>query len=104
MSLFGQMKDLYKLQREAKKIQKELSGIEIEATAMGEDIKVVVSGDQKILELSLAESILEKGRKADIEKGLKEAINQAFKEAGKLAAQKSKGMMGDMGINLPGVK
>jgi len=104
MSMFGQMKDLYKLQRQAKKIQRELKNLEIEATAAGGEIKIIMSGEQKILELSIAESLLSPEKRTSLEKGLKTAINEAVKQAQKLAAERSKKMMGDMGLNVPGLK
>ena len=51
MGLFGQAKDMYKLQKEAKRIKKELEKIHIFAESDG--IKVTVAGDQSLVKVEI---------------------------------------------------
>jgi DNA-binding YbaB/EbfC family protein len=93
MGLFGQVGDMYKLQKEAKKIKKELSQIHIFAERDG--IKVTVSGEQKVLSVEITnDEIL--ANKNKLEKAIVEAINAATEKAQKIAAEKMKVIMGGM--------
>ncbi len=91
MGLFGQMGDMYKLQKEAKKIKKELSQIHIFAERDG--VKITVSAEQKVISVEITdESILL--NKSKLEKATVEAMNAAMEKAQKIAAEKMKTVMG----------
>ncbi len=93
MGLFGQMGDMYKLQREAKKIKKELAKIHVFSEVDG--IKVTVTGEQEVIGVEFIEtSILENPKKC--EKAILEAINKAIKKSQQVAAEKMKLVMGGM--------
>ena len=47
MVSFSQLKDMFRVQREAKKVKKELKRIQVEAEARG--VKVVVSADMEVV-------------------------------------------------------
>lgn len=94
----GEMKKLYELQKKAKKVQNELKDLLIEATALEGKILVVFNGEQKIEEITIDESLLSAGQKKELEKGIKDAITQALKKAQQVAAEKTKEVIGDMGI------
>ncbi len=95
MGMFGQMGDMYKLQKEAKKIKKELANTHIFSEASG--VKVTVTGEQEIVKVEiLDEAILSDPRK--LEKSFMEACNKAFKKAQQVAAEKMKHIMGGMGM------
>ena len=47
MVSFSQARDMFRLQREAKRVKKELKKIQVEAESQG--VKVVVSAEQEIL-------------------------------------------------------
>jgi DNA-binding protein YbaB len=51
MSLLGQMKDMYKLQKQAKKIKKELAKIHVFAESNG--IKVTVSAEMEVMNVEI---------------------------------------------------
>lgn len=92
MPSFGQMKDMYKLQREAKRIRKELASVHVEAEAGG--VKVVVSAEQEVVSVFI-------GPEVDREKIpalLKDALNRALKKAQVVAAERMQGVMAQMGM------
>ena len=93
MGLFGQAKDMYKLQKEAKRIKKELEKIHIFAESNG--IKVTVAGDQSLVNVEiLDEAVLSDARK--VEKAFIDATNRAMKKSQQVSAEKMKALMGGM--------
>ena len=88
-----QAKDLYKLQRQAKTIKKELKNIHIEAEADG--ITVVVDGEQNFIEVKVPDAL--SGDTKRISKAFVEASNKAIKKSQMIAADKMKDVMGGMG-------
>ena len=95
MGMFGQMGDMYKLQKEAKRIKKELAQIHVSAEASG--VKIVVNGEQQLLSIEfIDESIVQDTKK--LEKAIVEAMNRAMKKAQEVAAEKMKPLMGGLGM------
>jgi DNA-binding protein YbaB len=92
MVSFSQMKDMYRLQREAKKIKQELSKIYVEAEASG--VKVVVNAEQEVISVEIADTV----DRARIPELIKDAMNRALKKAQVVAAEKMQGIMGQMGL------
>ncbi len=94
MGLFGQARDMYKLQKQAKKIKKELEKIHIFAESDG--IKVTVAGDQSIVKVEiLDEAVLSDPKK--VEKAFMDATNRAMKKSQQVSAEKMKALMGGLG-------
>ncbi len=91
MGLFGQMGDMYKLQKEAKRIKKELAQIHIFAERDG--VKVTVSAEQKVISVEITDEVI-LSNKNKLEKAITEAINAAMEKAQKIAAEKMKAVMG----------
>ena len=100
MGLFGQAKDLYKLQKKAKQIKEQLKNLHIEAEVEG--VKVVINAEQEVQEVSVSEELLKPENKEKLEQILKTVINKAVKKAQEVAAEQMRDMMGDLGMNLPG--
>jgi DNA-binding protein YbaB len=96
MTSFSQMKDLYKLQREAKRIKKELKNIHVEAEAPG--VKVVVNAEQEIVSITIAPD----APRESLAPALKDALNRAFKKAQVIAAEHMQGVMQQMGLPVGG--
>jgi DNA-binding protein YbaB len=92
MVSFKQAKDMFVMQREAKRIKKELARIHVEAEAQG--VKVVVSADQEIVEIVIDPSV----PRESIPALLKDALNRAMKKAQVVSAEKMQGLMGSMGM------
>ncbi|HEY5714020.1 MAG TPA: YbaB/EbfC family nucleoid-associated protein [Candidatus Gracilibacteria bacterium] len=96
MGMLGQMGDMYKLQKQAKAIQKELAKIHIFSEVDG--VRVTVNGQQEVIPGGveiLDETILQNPVK--LGKALAEAFNKALKKSQQVAAEKMKAVMGDLG-------
>lgn len=97
---YNKAKDLMKLQQEASKIQNELSNIHIEAESDG--FVVTIDGQMKCVKVEIEDETLLKD-KARLEKAALEAINKGLKKSQEIAAEKMKSVMGNMGLNFPGM-
>lgn len=89
-----------KLQQEASKIQNELSNIHIEAESDG--FVVTIDGQMKAVKVEIEDETLLKD-KSRLEKAVLEAINKGLKKSQEIAAEKMKDVMGNMGLNFPGM-
>jgi DNA-binding protein YbaB len=85
-NLMGQLGDLNKLRKQAKQMQQELAAEEI--TVERGDIAVVISGDQKVKDISVQGVHSEE---------LVKALNEAIKKSQEIAAKKLQGMTGGLG-------
>lgn len=97
------MFDQAKMLMKAKKVQDELKKTEIEAKGADGKVTVVFTGELKLQELSIDESMLEPDGKDYLERTLKETIGQAMQKAQAVAAEKTREVMKDLGVNLPGL-
>lgn len=93
-NMLGKMKDMYKLQKQAKAIKKELKNIHIEAESGG--VTVTIDGEQNIIDVLISDEAME--NKKSLEKNIKEAMAKATKKSQQIAAEKMKAVMGDMGF------
>ncbi|MCX6811032.1 MAG: YbaB/EbfC family nucleoid-associated protein [Candidatus Berkelbacteria bacterium] len=98
---FSKAKDLYKLQKQAREIQKELKDTEIEAKSNDGWVTVVFNGEQHLTEVSLDAGALKPENKKELEKQILNTVAQAISRSQALAAEKMKDVMGGMG--LPGM-
>jgi hypothetical protein len=98
-NMFGKMGEMMKLQREAKKIQKELRNTEVESVSGGGKIKVILNGEVQVVKIDIDEEVLKPENKTEIEDSLINTINAGVKKAQAEAAEKSKGMLSK--LNLP---
>lgn len=94
--MFQKMKDLYSMQKQAKAVKKELSSIHIEAEVDG--VIAIVSAEQEVISLEIPDELVVPGQKNRLQKAILEAIKKAMKKAQEIAAEKMKGIMGDMGF------
>lgn len=97
---FKKAQELMKLQQEAQKIQNELSNIHIEAESDG--FVVTIDGQMKCVKVEIEDATL-LSDKARLEKAALAAINKGLKKSQEIAAEKMKDVMGNMGLNLPGM-
>ncbi|MDD3774038.1 MAG: YbaB/EbfC family nucleoid-associated protein [Patescibacteria group bacterium] len=91
---FGQMRELMKLQSQAKKMQKELRQTVVEAEGEGGKIKVEINGEQNVQNIEIDESLLEPQNKTNLERALVRTLQEGSKAIQKIVAQKGKSMMG----------
>jgi len=95
--MFDKAKDLYKLQKQARQIKKQLKNTHIEAEHEG--ITVVINGEQEVVEVKIGEeAILDKKR---LEENLEKCLNKAIKKSQQVGAEMMKDVMGD--LNIPGM-
>ncbi len=95
--MFEKAKDLYKMQKQARQIKKQLSNTHIEAEQDG--VKVVINGSQEIVEVDISEEAM-KDRKS-LGKTLLQTFNKAVKKSQQVGAEMMKEVMGD--FNFPGM-
>ncbi len=95
--MFDKAKDLYKLQKQAKEIKKQLKNIHIEAEVDG--IIVIIDGEQEVQEITIPETMT---NHKELQKKLVEVFNKALKKSQQVAAEKMRGVMG--GLGLPGME
>ncbi len=92
MVSFKQARDMYRLQKDAKKMKKELKNIHIEAESPG--VKVTVSAEQTVVDIYIAPEV----QREAIPALLTDALNRAFKKAQIVSSEKMQAVMGDMGL------
>lgn len=94
--MFQQAKDLYKMQKEAKAIKKELASIHIEAEV--DTVIVVVAADQELVSIDIPEEMMTPENKNKVQAAIIKAHAKASKKSQEVAAEKMKGLMGGMGM------
>lgn len=94
--MFGQAKDLYAMQKQAKKLKKELANLHIEAEVDG--IIVTISGEQEVIDVKIPE---EMKNSTELGEKLKTAFNKGIKKSQEVAAERMRDLMG--GLNIPGL-
>ncbi len=92
MTSFGQMKDMFQLQREAKRIKKELKNVHVEAEAEG--VSVVVNAEMEVIEVAVDPATPNER----VGMLVKDAMNRAMKKAQVVAAERMQPVMGKMGL------
>jgi len=89
------------MQREAKKVKKELKKIHVEAEGRG--VKVVVSADMEVVSIEIAPDTAPQamstaeGRET-LGREIADCLNRALKKAQIVSAEKMQGVMGEMGF------
>lgn len=97
--IFNQAKDLIKLQREAKAMQKKMKQIKVYGLSDDELIKVTMDATQEIEEIEIADELVNVDSKRELIRGLKQAYKDAQKKIQKemvkdMDMDKLKGMLG----------
>ena len=92
MISFGQAKDMFRLQREAKRVKKELRNIHVEAEASG--VKVLVSAEMELVSVDIADDV----PRDQIGRLVVDALNRAMKKAQVISAERMQAIMGEMGL------
>ena len=86
-------KDMYKLQKQAKQIKKQLKNIHVEAETDG--VKVTIDGEQNFLDVQIDDSVA--GDPKRLSRAFIDAANKAVKKSQQIGAEKMKDVMGGMG-------
>ena len=98
---FGQMKEMYQLQKKAKEVQKELKNLEIEARSTDGQVAVVVNGEMKVVEVQIADEMMDPAKKDALQAALKDTIGQAMGKAQGESAARLQPILKD--FNFPGM-
>ena len=98
---FSKARELYDLQKKARRIQKELKDTEVEAKSADGWVTAVFNGEQHMTDIDIAEEALKPENKRELEKDLKNTISQAIARAQAHAAEKMKEIAGN--LNIPGM-
>ena len=101
--MFDKAKQLYQLQKEARGVQKELKSTEIEARSNNGAVTVVFTGDQHIKSISIDNAWMSADKKNELESEIVKVVGEGISRSQAYAAEKTKKLMGDMGLNLPGM-
>ncbi len=97
--MLDKMKKIFELQGKISQIKKELENSIIEVTNQNQDIKIAITGEQKVLSLDIADSLIGAQNKEQFKRDLLDCFNQAIKKSQALASQKAKEITG---LNIPG--
>ena len=94
--LGGMMKQIQKMQAKMEEIQAQLEETEVEGTAGGGMVKVVVNGKQDLLSINIDPEVVEM-----LQDLIVAAVNQARQKAQDLQNEQMSGLTG--GMNIPGM-
>lgn len=97
-NLASLMANAGEIQNRAAEMKERLAAIRIEATAGGGMVRVEASGDQKLLAISIEDSLLVSPDKEMLEDLILSATNQALDEAKQAAAAEMADLAGGLGI------
>jgi len=95
--MFNKLKQIKDLREKAKRMQNALKDESVEATGGHGKLKMIMSGNQEVMSVSIDSELMDVGKKAVLEDAVKEATNSAIKKAQKLMVQKMQ-KMGELKI------
>jgi DNA-binding YbaB/EbfC family protein len=87
MGMFDQIKDLYKLQKEAKEMQKKMKQIMVEGYSDDEDVKIKMNGLQEIESIEIDDELMSVENKKELIKAFIQAVKDAQKRLQKEMAK-----------------
>ena len=93
------MKDLYKLQKEAREMQKKMHAVKVVGVSDDEKVKVRMEGTKEVADIEINDELLNADKKRWLIKAMKEALKDAQKRLQRELAKdmdlnKIKGMLG----------
>ena len=94
------MKKAQQMQKEMARIQKEIEDLEIEGQSGGGLIKVLVSGNKKMLSINIDPEVMGEDKEM-LEDLVLSATNQALESVDKISKEKMGPLTG--GLNIPGM-
>ena len=101
--MLDKAKQLYQLQKKAKQVQRDLKNTEVEAKSTDGLVTVVLSADQKIKSIEISDELMIVEKKRELQDKIVRVVSEGLSRAQGVAAEKTKGLMGDMGMNIPGM-
>jgi hypothetical protein len=97
------MLDQAKMLWKANQVRKELKNTEIEAKSNDGSVSAVVNGEMRLISIDLNPEKLNPDNKKNLEKAIQNTISEALSKAQAVAAEKTKDVMKDLNINIPGM-
>ena len=95
------MKQMQKMQKKMEEIQAQVDATELEATAGGGAIKVVVNGKKEVLDIEIDPSVVDPEDVEMLQDLVLAAVNEGLRKAEDFAANEMKKVTG--GMNIPGM-
>jgi DNA-binding YbaB/EbfC family protein len=86
-NVFNQMKDAYKLQREAKKMQEQMRKIKVSGESRNGFVRVYFNGAQEIENMTIDAQLMDPSRHEDLVNAIKEAYKDYQKKLQKEMAK-----------------
>lgn len=90
--MFGKMKELMEMKKQADKIKKELDASKIDVSVV-HGITLEVNGSQSFSSISIDEAMLDPNKKKKLESDLLKSLNAAINKSQQMAAEKMKAVM-----------
>ena len=97
--MLGKLKNVFEAQKKMNDIKKGLEKVIVDYE-QGQ-IKITMSGTQKVMAITIDESLLRADKKSSLEKNIVNCINGAADKVQKVAAEQLKSVMGD--LKIPGM-
>ena len=97
----GELGNLMKLQKEFKSAQKKITGTTREGTAAGGAVKAVMSGDYRLVSLTIDPDFQKNAAPRDLEKSVAAAVNAAVDGIKEFSVSEMGRLTG--GLNIPGL-
>lgn len=101
MNINNIMKQAQKMQANMAKVQEELKGERVEASAGGGTVKVVMSGDLQVVSVTIDPAAVDPEDVELLQDMTAAAVNEALRMTQELAGQKMAAVTG--GMNVPGL-
>lgn len=98
-NIFSKAKDLYKMQAEARAMQKKMQAVVVSGYSKGEEVEVRINGANELEEIEISENLLVPERKEMLQRSIKVAFKDATKKLQKelvkdMDLDKMKSMLG----------
>ena len=95
------MKMFRQFQKQMEKVQDELKAMTVEATAGGGAVKVVATGDQRVVSIDIDPAVIDPEDAEFLSEMILVAVNDAMEQSQELAKSKLGGLTG--GLKIPGL-
>lgn len=95
------MKQMQKMQKKMEEVQAQVDATELEATAGGGAVKVVVNGKREVLDIEIDPSVVDPEDVEMLQDLVMAAINEALRKAEEFATKEMSKVTG--GMNIPGL-
>ena len=94
--MLGKLKELKEMQAKAADIKQRLDSITVKGTSTDQKVQVMCTGNKKVNNVIIDDSLLSTEHKEQLESNVTEAINHAFKQAENLMETEMQSMAGGL--------